>query len=95
MLGHYIRDNGIAFSLEDSSYNTIINNTMINVMQCYRELGDCVANVFEDNYCEEAGLIPIFNIIGAIIGICGVGIVTTVMLFKRRRINREFKESEM
>lgn len=93
-LGNYIKDNGIAFDLEDSSYNTITNNTMINVMQCYREWGDCIANVFENNYCEEAGRIPIPNIIGAIIGLCGVGIVTTVMLLKRRRINREYKESE-
>jgi len=93
-LGNYIKDNGIAFDLEDSSYNTITNNTMINVMQCYRELGDCTANVFENNYCEESGRIPIPNIIGAIIGLCGVGIVTTVMLLKRRRINREYKGSE-
>jgi len=94
-LGNYIKDNGIAFDLEDSSFNIITNNTMINVMQCYREWGNCTANVFENNYCEVAGRIPIPNIIGAIIGLCGVGIVTTVMLLKRRRINREYKESEI
>ena len=93
-LGNYICCNGIAFDLEDSSYNTITNNRMVSVQQCYREWGNCVANVFEDNYCEEAGRVPIPNIIGAIIGLCGVGVVTTAMLFKRRRINREFKESE-
>ncbi len=63
--GHY----GIDF--RDSSYNTIRNNKVRNKGECFRESGDCVGNVFENNDCLETGdpvigygLFIIFSILG-------------------------------
>lgn len=83
-LGNVIADCAHGFELEDSSYNRIINNTIVRVTQCFREKGNCIGNVYENNICEEGWNLP-FNIIGTIVGLVGVGAVTSVMMIKRRK----------
>ena len=88
-IDNYICCNGIAFLLSDSSHNKIINNTLYKVQQCFVEWGDSTDNIFENNDCLEELDFPPINLYGAIIGLCGVGIVTTIMLIKRNKAKRK------
>ena len=77
--------NIVAFTFVDSSYNKVINNSIYRSSDCFREVGDCVGNIFIGNYCEEGFFLPIevvYLIIFGSITLIGVGI----FLFLRKRI---------
>jgi len=86
ILGNTIYRGERGVDLKDSSYNQILNNT-ITSMQCFRELGTCIGNVFENNYCKEE--VPPFFLreIMAIIGIVGV-LGLNIPLFLKKRKSR-------
>ena len=85
ILGNLIYRGEIGVALKDSSYNQILNNT-ITSLQCFRETGNCIGNIFENNYCKEE--VPPFFLreIMAIIGIAGVlGLNIPLYLKKRKK----------
>jgi len=86
ILGNLIYRGEIGVALKDSSYNQILNNT-ITSLQCFRETGNCIGNIFENNYCKEE--VPPFFLreIMAIIGIAGV-LGLNIPLYLKKRKNR-------
>jgi parallel beta-helix repeat protein len=74
-------------ALRDCSYNQIIDNS-ITSLQCFRESGNCIGNIFENNICDES--LPYFPLreIMAIIGfaaVLGVNIPLSLYYLKKRK----------
>ena len=89
-VGNIISDCDVAFTFSSSSYNEVRNNKIYRVGQCFKEVGDCVGNIFVNNYCEEGYLVQIIIAI-IIVGITVGGIVGLIFLRKRmekRKLNQ-------
>ena len=87
ILGNSIYRGRLGVDLQDSSYNHILNNTIVSE-QCFRETGDCIGNIFEGNYCKEE-LEPWY--LREIMTIAGVAIVLGInipLFIVRRRKKR-------
>lgn len=84
ILGNSIYRGKIGVGLKDSSYNQILNNTIVSE-QCFRETGNCISNIFENNYCKEELAPFFFREIMSIIGIASVLGLNIPLYLKRRK----------
>lgn len=84
ILGNSIYRGTIGVDLKDSSYNQILNNT-ITSERCFRETGNCISNVFENNDCKEELAPFFFREIMSIIGIASVLGLNIPLYLKRRK----------
>ena len=89
--GNLITGALIAIDLDTSSYNNITFNIII-AQQCFRERGNCTANLFEDNDCTE--VLPEFYLreIVSIIGLASVLGLSIPLTLKK---HKERKRSEI
>jgi len=83
--GNLITGALIAIELDTSSYNNITFNIII-AQQCFREKGNCTANLFEDNDCTEVLPESYLREILSIFGLASVlGLSIPLVLIKRKK----------
>ncbi len=84
IVGNRITRGIIGIDLHSSSHNNITNNTIIS-QQCFRETGECIGNVFENNSCKEEIPSIYLREIMSLIGLASVAGVSITMFIKVRK----------
>ena len=82
--GNKITRGLIGIDLHSSSYNNITNNTILS-QQCFRETGECIGNIFENNSCKEELPPNYFREIMSLIGLASVAGVSIPLYVKTRK----------
>ncbi|MFX1388486.1 MAG: nitrous oxide reductase family maturation protein NosD [Promethearchaeota archaeon] len=76
---------GIVFT--DSHKNIVYNNTILNSVKCFVEIGRCIDNSFEDNTCQELPAINEGLILGILLLSSALALLVVYWIVNRSKRN--------
>ena len=82
-----INNNHFGIYFTESRLNTVIENTLLNNVKCFEEVGSNVDNTFEDNECPDLSVLDIWAIVLPIISFSAMAVLIVYLwMLKRKKV---------